>query len=164
MIIKFQAQIARRQAAQRVRNTSSPNCSNLEASSDDFDSCDRMIGVKDADNSSGSSTKQLSNRGLQKNVKCPNSTEREGEAVRLDTSGSDMKDKKFADSRVPSSSSGQGIFSKQDNPPVEDTHEIWAKLLAGKVREMEAKTRERFKLYVDTLAIDAIDGAWRPTK
>ena len=40
------------------------------------------------------------------------------------------------------------------------THFLWAKLLAEKLKQMEQKKAERFKIYVNTIALDAIDGDW----
>lgn len=50
----------------------------------------------------------------------------------------------------------------EEKAPDEDAHALWAKLLAAKVREMPPKVRERFKVHVDSLALDAIDGDWIP--
>ena len=38
--------------------------------------------------------------------------------------------------------------------PVEDAHDMWAKLVAIKVRRMDEMKAEEFKLRVDTLALE----------
>lgn len=53
---------------------------------------------------------------------------------------------------------------KNEKPQREEItpHHTWAGLLALKVIEMDARIRERFKVKVDILALDAIEGKWEP--
>ena len=41
----------------------------------------------------------------------------------------------------------------QSQPHTDDEHEIWAKLLANKVRRMHDVVADQFKLEVDTMAL-----------
>ena len=45
-----------------------------------------------------------------------------------------------------------------------DTNDLWCQILAEKLRMMDRKTAERFKLFVDTNALDAMEGDWYPTR
>ena len=48
------------------------------------------------------------------------------------------------------------------NPPETDDHDIWAKLLASKVRRMSQENADQFKLEVDTKALQFLS-MWAPT-
>lgn len=49
-----------------------------------------------------------------------------------------------------------------NHKPVEfgDPHVLWSKTLPSKLHEMDKRVAARFKVHVDTLALDAIDGTW----
>lgn len=46
----------------------------------------------------------------------------------------------------------------------ESTDNIWTRLLSMKIKKMDPKIAERFKIHVDTLALEAIEGDWPPKK
>lgn len=41
-----------------------------------------------------------------------------------------------------------------------DPHVLWSHTLPAKLHAMEKRVAERFKVHVDTLALDAVDGTW----